>query len=267
MRSRIPGVLAAACLAACGTDAIPNDAIDASAPTEETKEAGVCGDGVVTRAERCDDGNTKSGDGCSNECQVEGNGWVCRGAPSVCTVCGDNHIDQGEECDDGNSVSGDGCSSSCVQECPEGSYDLKANLCWENPVTTNSIAWQGAVDYCKNLATGNKHWRLPSIDELRSLIQGCPATAPGGACGIDNSGTIDDITHDCDGCTDNAGGGAGHCYWPTALDASCGDNFWSATVPPDNTKYAFIVRFSDAMVGIGDKVTVLDFARCVRSGP
>lgn len=30
----------------------------------------VCGDGVIEGVEECDDGNTKSGDGCSAFCQV-----------------------------------------------------------------------------------------------------------------------------------------------------------------------------------------------------
>ncbi len=32
-------------------------------------QLGVCGDGVVSGMEECDDGNTISGDGCS---------WICR---------------------------------------------------------------------------------------------------------------------------------------------------------------------------------------------
>ena len=72
-----------------------------------------CGDGVVTGGEQCDDGNTHSGDGCSQDCTIEP-GYACTGAPSVCTAnCGDGMIDGSEQCDDGNTHSGDGCSSSC----------------------------------------------------------------------------------------------------------------------------------------------------------
>ncbi len=31
----------------------------------------MCGDGVVTPDEACDDGNYKNGDGCNAACQVE----------------------------------------------------------------------------------------------------------------------------------------------------------------------------------------------------
>ncbi len=67
--------------------------------------------------EQCDDGNTVSGDGCSN-CVIE-EGWDCQtqiGEPSRCgTICGDGLVRGTEKCDDGNSVSGDGCSN-CVIE-------------------------------------------------------------------------------------------------------------------------------------------------------
>ena len=51
-----------------------------------------CGDGLKLASEDCDDFNTISGDGCSDQCQVEngyvcipsGNGWdICLFAPTV----------------------------------------------------------------------------------------------------------------------------------------------------------------------------------------
>src|SRR6185437_11189041 len=66
----------------------------------------VCGNGVVEAGEQCDDGNTKSGDGCSSTCQKE----------SSTPVCGNGVVEAGEQCDDGNTKSGDGCSSTCQKE-------------------------------------------------------------------------------------------------------------------------------------------------------
>ncbi|EKX42758.1 hypothetical protein GUITHDRAFT_140920 [Guillardia theta CCMP2712] len=46
-----------------------------------------CGDGIYIPVEGCDDGNTKSGDGCSSSCTIESN-FVCKNSnstPSVCT--------------------------------------------------------------------------------------------------------------------------------------------------------------------------------------
>jgi len=45
---------------------------------------GVCGNGVVTPDEQCDDDNTNNGDGCSSTCTIE-KGYTCVGEPSVCT--------------------------------------------------------------------------------------------------------------------------------------------------------------------------------------
>lgn len=70
----------------------------------------VCGNGRVDAGEECDDGNTASGDGCSASCEQEG--------------CGNGRQDAGEECDDGNAVSGDGCDSQCrTEECGNGRVD------------------------------------------------------------------------------------------------------------------------------------------------
>lgn len=66
------------------------------------QSAPVCGNGVQDVGERCDDGNTLDGDGCSSKCIPE--------------FCGDKIINRkGEECDDGNVFPDDGC-----HECKKG---------------------------------------------------------------------------------------------------------------------------------------------------
>jgi len=65
-----------------------------------------CGDGSTQAGlgEECDDGNTTSGDGCSDVCILE--------------FCGDGtkQVGLGEQCDDGNTTPGDGCSDTCQNE-------------------------------------------------------------------------------------------------------------------------------------------------------
>jgi cysteine-rich repeat protein len=75
----------------------------------------VCGDGVITGSEACDDNNTNPGDGCDASCQIE-LGWTCTGEPSVCELCGNGLIEGGEACDDFNTSPGDGCSATCQVE-------------------------------------------------------------------------------------------------------------------------------------------------------
>ncbi|MBS2013967.1 MAG: DUF4215 domain-containing protein [Deltaproteobacteria bacterium] len=63
----------------------------------------ICGDGIKTKNEACDDGKNVGGYGkCAPGCVL---------GPR----CGDGVLqaDQGEQCDDGNLVENDGCSSTC----------------------------------------------------------------------------------------------------------------------------------------------------------
>lgn len=68
-----------------------------------------CGDGTTDYrlAEECDDGNTVSGDGCSETCKVE--------------YCGDGVTNNSpnEDCDDQNTVDNDGCTN-CKKDCGNG---------------------------------------------------------------------------------------------------------------------------------------------------
>jgi len=61
----------------------------------------ICGDGIVSLGEECDDGQNDGGYG---EC---GAGCV------LGSFCGDGIVDPDEECDDGNNIDGDGCGSAC----------------------------------------------------------------------------------------------------------------------------------------------------------
>ena len=86
---------------------------------ETTPAPDTCGDGrkATGSVEECDDGNTKSLDGCSSDCKIEIY-WKCMeslDAPDQCfPSCGDGIMDQStEDCDDGNTEDGDGCTSLC----------------------------------------------------------------------------------------------------------------------------------------------------------
>jgi fibro-slime domain-containing protein len=66
----------------------------------------ICGDGIKTKSEACDDGKNLGGYGaCAPGCVL---------GPR----CGDGIVqaDHAEQCDDGNLVSGDGCSATCILE-------------------------------------------------------------------------------------------------------------------------------------------------------
>ena len=97
-----------------------------------------CGNGHLDPGEVCDDGNNRSGDGCSADCASDescGNGYVDTVLGELCDdgntsnvdacandcslpSCGDGIWDQadGELCDDGNKTNGDGCSARCSSD-------------------------------------------------------------------------------------------------------------------------------------------------------
>lgn len=68
-----------------------------------------CGNWKVDAGEKCDDGNMKSGDGCSSECKLEK------------IACGNGQLNLSEECDDGNKIDTDACTSACKNaKCGDG---------------------------------------------------------------------------------------------------------------------------------------------------
>jgi cysteine-rich repeat protein len=104
--------------------------------------------------EGCDDGNTSSGDGCSNSCAIE-SGYSCNTAsPNICSaVCGNGIRTVGEGCDDGNTSSGDGCSNSCAIESGYSCNTASPNIC--SAVCGNGIRSAGEGCDDGNVASGD----------------------------------------------------------------------------------------------------------------
>jgi cysteine-rich repeat protein len=125
----------------------------------------VCGDGILSRSEQCDDGATVSGDGCNATCQLE-SGYVCSTAGAQChlQICGDGVSEGDESCDDGGTADGDGCSSVCVLEgrdC-EAPYDLSlgdtggGTFVWSEDITRLGADYNGLVDGgCRSTASAD----------------------------------------------------------------------------------------------------------------
>ncbi len=79
----------------------------------------VCGDGVRSQDEACDDGNAVGDDGCAANCLTVDPGFSCTPPGLPChriARCGDGVAVLPELCDDGNVTAGDGCSDSCKIE-------------------------------------------------------------------------------------------------------------------------------------------------------
>lgn len=141
--------------------------------------------------------------------------------------------------------------------------------------------WKDAITYCKNLKEDDhKDWRLPNIDELRTLIKD-RETAEGGTCRVSEKGRCldntcwtsktcneacpvdfalcnNDACHDSKGECDNIADGR---Y------SKFGDHtwMWSSSTRSDNERRAWSVIFYRGSVDTPDKSNTELYVRCVRN--
>jgi len=143
------------------------------------------------------------------------------------------------------------CSPSSETPC----IDTKTDLIWSGK-SPEKMHWADAVSYCEDLTeSGYSDWRLPNIEELRTLIQNHPGTQTGGTCKISEKEgklAMRDRTDDCYG-----------------ID---GSNFsklddtgflWSSSARSDGTGDAWAVNFHNGIVYYYGKNDDND-VRCVR---
>ncbi len=126
------------------------------------------------------------------------------------------------------------------------------------------LSYPMAIDYCENLVLDEQaDWRLPSIDELRSLLRGCPSTQSDGSC---------TVTEDCrlatclenEACTKcNAAGGPNDgCYWPDAISGNC-RSYWSYSTVVEESTDSWSIDFNTGAIEAVDWFTPKS-VRCVR---
>jgi len=113
------GTLGADAGAGAGKQDGPSFDFAPSADLVITPPHSICGDGVRSQDEACDDGNNAAGDGCAADCLTVDPGFSCTPSGQPChriARCGDGVAVLPELCDDGNVTAGDGCSDSCKIE-------------------------------------------------------------------------------------------------------------------------------------------------------
>ena len=78
------------------------------------------------------------------------------------------------------------CSQSSGTPC----HDTTNKITW-SPLSAGTMDWDSAVSYCDNLdMIGYTDWRLPTIDELRTLVRSCSNTQTDGACAISDPNAL-----------------------------------------------------------------------------
>lgn len=146
------------------------------------------------------------------------------------------------------------CNSTSATPC----RDSSSGLTWSARASSD-YTWQDAVDYCSSYSEGGlSGWHLPTISELRTLIQNCSGTVTGGSCGVTDSCLSSSscwTSSACYSCYYDSTGGHSK-FGEIAL-------FWSSSTRSDVTDTAWYVSFSSGGVSDGSK-TNSSSVRCVR---
>ncbi|MBM3525087.1 MAG: DUF4215 domain-containing protein, partial [Alphaproteobacteria bacterium] len=219
----------------------------------------VCGDGVVTMNEACDDGNLVDDDGCDSNCTATacGNGILTMGeacddgnlvegdgCDSNCTAtaCGNGITTMGEACDDGNLVDGDGCDSNCTATACGNSIKTSGEDCDDgdgiddNACSNACYIWQPEILYYKFGNGGDTVPNLASSPPLgtatATLQGGITQGGANGQCmshgliGTGGSSTTDYL--DTHWATDLGAGSWTISFW-----------FWGQNISADSLHYVF----------------------------
>lgn len=127
-------------------------------------------------------------------------------------------------------------------------------LSWSDVSVDYNIIWDDAVIYCENLGG-----RLPTISELRTLIQNCPATEPDGSCGVDDDCLSaekcwSELCRDCNYDSENP-----HKY------SVFGDQgyLWSSSKLSDNEYLAWLAGFDFGNIHHYDSADGMGSVRCL----
>ncbi len=150
--------------------------------------------------------------------------------------------------------------------------DHRVEQTWRDEST--GLTWQvasvccmnerNAKNYCESLSwAGFDGWRLPTIDELRSLVRGCEDTAAAGACGVhDDCNLTTCWTDACLGCEAEEGPNAG-CYGEPNLPGVC-ERYWSSTLGGEGVGIAYGFFFDIGYVARSLDVYEKHSVHCVR---
>lgn len=171
------------------------------------------------------------------------------------------------------------CSGNVLRTCSNGKWQIRERCkagcdsaldqCkpWEDPesglfwsMESNAMIWQAAVDYCDNLTEGGfSDWRLPSINEARTLIKNCRETMVDGKCSVtDNCLSSDCLDYSCDLCEQKADG-----YYSKIDERTDSRLFWSASEVSGSAVSAWGIELYTASVAAKVK-NEYGVTRCAR---
>jgi formylglycine-generating enzyme required for sulfatase activity len=178
-------------------------------------------------------------------------------------------------------------SDSTMAACAGGFLDPSTSLCWQDPPSTEVWNWyeatgtahaaynpDGDIDPCGQGTWGGKtDWRVPDINELKSLIRGCANGSPtsdlsASTCRVNDPtclGSDCDEYTDCNGCSISGGPGTEGYYLDPIMAGSFDGYYWSTTSLSDYPNVGWHVNYESGGVHSNGKASnVTEHVRCVR---
>jgi Protein of unknown function (DUF1566) len=155
--------------------------------------------------------------------------------------------------------------------------DTDSGLQWQTQFT-GTADFQTANTNCEALELdGHDNWRLPTIDELRTLVRGCSLTEPGGACDVtENCISLSTCRNlPCYGYLSGEGPSARGHYLPDVFPIRCEQDrtalcldLWSSTGTDDANYYPYdlyswVIDFRHARVTVEYRSGKIGY-HCVR---
>ena len=159
-------------------------------------------------------------------------------------------------------------SEKCLPECGSDNkfpcIDPETMLIWSSRSDEEiGMDFGTAASHCEGINEGGfTDWRLPTIDELRTLIQNCAGSQADGECAIsdleDHLSDADYIAGDCT--CDDIENNEGH-YSKLGDDDTV--SLWSSSARSDKTYYYWLVDFISGSLYSKDEESPY-YVRCVR---
>ena len=156
------------------------------------------------------------------------------------------------------------CSPTSGAPCTNWSDDWSTGTVWSS-ISGELKKWSEAEEFCANLTEKGFEewkWRLPDINELRTLIHDCPGSMAGGECGVSAPDHLSSGDRN-DSCT------CGEKENDEVYYSILGDEsvwLWSSSDVDGDPDFAWSVNFSEANVKMRDKSDE-SFVRCVKYDP